>query len=212
MESGNKAAEIFNKYASQYEEKYMQLDLYKDSLNVFIKNLPGKNPHVLDMGCGPGNIMSYILKQKAGYKFMGTDLSPNMLKIAKKNNPSTRFKLLDSRKINEIEEIFNGIICSFCIPYLDKTEVRNLIIDCHELLLPEGIFYLSTMEGPHSISGYVNSSSQEDRLFTYYYKADFLKQVLENIGFKVIHLKSIANPNGKNNKVKDLVIIAEKPK
>lgn len=210
MESGNNAAEIFDKYASQYEEKYMQVDLYKDSLNVFIENLNGNNAHILDLGCGPGNMMKYISDKNPVYKIMGTDLSPNMLKIAEKNNPSARFRLLDIRKTGEIEETFDGIICSFGIPYLNKTEVHQLIKDCYERLQLKGMFYLSTMEGPHSISGNLNSSSQKETLFTWYYEADFLKDTLENIGFKVIHLQRLINPNERNDKVNDLIIIAEK--
>ena len=210
MEARNKAAKVFDKYALDYENKYMKVDLYVDSLNVFIENLKNQKASILDIGCGPGNIMRYLLKRNPGYKLMGTDLSPNMLKIAKKNNPSASFRLLDNRKIKEIEENFDGVICSFCIPYLNKKEVLCLLNDTYELLRPNGIFYLSTMKAPHSMSGYVGSSYRKELLYTWYYETDFLTESIENKGFKIIDVKHIINQEEKNKKVRELVIIAKK--
>jgi trans-aconitate methyltransferase len=57
---------------------------------------------ILELACGPGNITQYIISKRSDFKILGTDLAPNMIELAKINNPSAQFQLLDSRDIRTI--------------------------------------------------------------------------------------------------------------
>ena len=208
MDHSSKASNIFNSLAKQYAEKYMDVNAYSDSFNTFGSLLHPLSPRILELGCGPGNITKFLLNQRTDLNILGTDLAPNMLSIAKKENPTAEFKLLDSRKIDTIEQRFNGIISGFILPYLNKTEVEKLIRDAASLLLPKGIFYLSTMEGEYSKSGFERGSNKAiDPVFMHYYEGSVLKDMLVKSGFEIQYEKRIETNT--QTKANDVMIIAQ---
>lgn len=53
--------ETWNKGASMYQDKFMDLDLYNENYDFFCDSLNKPNSKILEIGCGPGNITKYIL-------------------------------------------------------------------------------------------------------------------------------------------------------
>ena len=189
----------WNKVALMYQEKFMDLDLYDDSYDLFCELIAKKNANILEIGCGPGNITRYLLSKRPDFKIEAIDVAPNMIKLAKKNNPEVNFKVMDCRDIDQLTKKYEGIICGFCMPYLSKEDCAKLIADCSLLLNEGGILYLSAIEGNYTDSGYVTGSSG-DQMFIYYYQSDFLRKHLENNNFKLLKLMT------KNYKTSDSTI------
>lgn len=201
---------IFDKYADAYAEKYMSVSLYADSLNFFVEKLEGQRSQVLDVGCGPGNITRYLLDLKPDLHIMGIDISENMLSIARKNNPEASFKLLDGRKISELDRKFDGIVAGFCLPYLSITELKEFVKHSQGKLKIGGFLYLSLMEDDYEKSGNIGSSSNpNEQLPTYFYQEKDLISLLNTVKLKIIYTERIENCNNNEGR-KDLVIIAEK--
>jgi predicted TPR repeat methyltransferase len=201
------AVSIFDRWANLYQEKFMNVDLYGDSLDLFCKHVK-KNGDVLELACGPGNVTKYILNKRSDLKILGTDLSENMLELARENNPSAVFTKMDCKDISKLNKTYDAIICAFALPYLSKEEAMALIKDASRRLNKDGLFYISTMEDDYSKSGWV-SSSQGDQLFMHYHEAGYIKETLENNGFEIIDLsrKEYAGPDGKP--VTDLLILTK---
>ncbi|MEO7483926.1 MAG: class I SAM-dependent methyltransferase, partial [Ferruginibacter sp.] len=168
-DKSQEASTIFNKYAKEYQEKFMEVNLYKDSLDAFCDLIAKENSKILDLACGPGNISRYLLNQKPGLAIMGIDLASNMVLLAKANNPDATFAVMDCRSIANLTEKYDAVVCAFCLPYLSKKETNKLIIDINSLLNEDGICYISTMEDDHKKSGY-ETSSQGDKVFMHYYE------------------------------------------
>lgn len=100
-----------------------------------------------------------------------------MIELAKRNNPTASFAIMDCRKISKIENKYDGIICGFCLSYLSQKDVENLISDAKYLLNEDGFIYLSFVEGyPHQSDFQVGSSG--DRSYFYYHTLDQLKTQL----------------------------------
>tara|TARA_R110001592_G_scaffold165413_2_gene399789 strand:+ start:893 stop:1489 length:597 start_codon:yes stop_codon:yes gene_type:complete len=173
--------------ASIYEDKFMDLDLYNDTYNFFTEQIPTNNPEILEIGCGPGNITKYVLGKRPDFKLTAIDIAPNMIKLAKKNNPNATFKVLDIRNITTIRQNFNGILAGFCVPYLSQMDCLKLIQDCRKLLSSSGILYISFVEGIYEDSAYQIGSSG-DRVFFYYHSLDFFKNIIETNHFTIIKL------------------------
>lgn len=201
--------ETWNKVAALYQEKFMHLDLYNDTYDIFCSLFKNNNAAVLEIGCGPGNITKYVLEQQPHFKITATDVAPNMIALAQINNPTADFKILDCRTLDTITGKFNGIICGFCIPYLSKKDTEKLLKDCYGLLTNEGILYFSTIKGDHAQSGY-EAASTGDRSYVYYYEEDFFKEELSKNGFKLLHLIEKEFLKSDGTKMINQIFIAQK--
>lgn len=207
MDRSKNAITLFDKLAKLYESKYMNVDLYREGLDLFCGQIPKKNPEILELACGPGNITKYLLQKRPDLKIFGTDLAPNMIALAKANNPEAEFGLMDCRNIKQLAKKYDGIMCGFALPYLSKEEAIQLIADTANLLHPKGILYLSTMSDDYSKSG-IEAASTGDKTFVYYHQADYLTKALEENGFKIILSKYQDYPLKKG--ITDLIIVAQK--
>lgn len=179
----NRYSETFktwNKVALLYQEKFMDLDLYNETYDFICSSLNKPNSKILEIGCGPGNITKYILSKRPDLDIFGIDIAPNMIDLAKINNPNANFAIMDSREISKIETKYDGIICGFCLPYLSQTDAENLIFDAKNLLVNNGLIYISFVEGDPNKSDFQIGSSG-DRSYFYYHTLDKLKtQLLDN--------------------------------
>lgn len=198
----------FNKLADKYQEKYMHMDFYHDTYDKFCSYLTKKNAEIFEVACGPGNITQYLLDKRPDYKVLGTDLAPNMVELAKSNNPSANFQVLDSREIDQLERQFDAVLCGFCLPYLSKQDVAKLIKDSAALLSSDGLIYISTMEDEYDKSGF-QTSSTGDQAYLYYHQADYLTSELEANGFDILDIQRKEFPVELGVAATDLFIIAK---
>ena len=203
------AIDVFDKCANAYQDKFMDLDLYHDSFDVFCNNIKKDNAHILDVACGPGNITHYLLKHRPDFQILGIDLSPKMISLAQKNNPEAEFQVMDCRNISSMNKQYDGLMCGFCLPYFSKEEAIEFIKIASKVLTINGLIYISTMEDDYSQSGFKTSSSC-DTMFMHYHQADYLTQALNDNGFKIIDLRRQVYPSQDDVQTIDLIIIAEK--
>jgi SAM-dependent methyltransferase len=211
MRNIKSAVDIFDKYALSYEDKFMSVEKYHPSLNLFCSLLSRKNASILELACGPGNITKYLLGQQPDLNIIATDLSPAMIKLAQKNNPGISTQLLDCRSILELESVFDAIVCGFGLPYFSKEEALKIIADASISLHSGGLLYLSTMEDDYTKSGYKGSSTDADEgLIMYFHEADYLVEALEKNGFKEVDISRVEYIDHHNEPVVDLIIIGKK--
>lgn len=168
----------WNDIAQLYEDKFMKLELYNDTYQSFCDLLLRPGASVLEIGCGPGNITRHILDINPKLKVLATDISKNMIDLAKRNNPEIEIQILDCRNLHTINTKFDGIICGFTIPYLSRLDCSKLIFDCSHLLTEEGALYLSFVSGDYEKSGFISGSSG-GRVYFYYHELKRIKQELE---------------------------------
>lgn len=178
----------WNNVAELYQTYFMDLDLYDDTYDAFCARLEKPGARILEIGCGPGNITRYLLCKRPDFDLLATDVAPNMVELARKNNPTAQCEVLDCRDLNRLDSPFDGIVCGFCLPYLSKDDCSRLLRDCSGLLNPGGVLYLSAIEGDYARSGYETGRSTENTMFVYYYETDYLTDELHANGFAPIEL------------------------
>jgi 2-polyprenyl-3-methyl-5-hydroxy-6-metoxy-1,4-benzoquinol methylase len=198
----------FNKLADKYQEKYMDFDFYFDTYDQFCELVTNDCATVLEIACGPGNITRYLLSKRPDFRIDGIDLAPRMVELAKANNPTANFRIMDTRAISAINKKFDAVMCGFCAPYLSSEDVVRLIADVHALLKKDGILYLSTMEDDYEKSGF-QTSSDGDQVYIHYHQSEYLSHHLEANGFKIIDIKRKAFPVDKGIPVTDLFVFAQ---
>ena len=208
MDNTKIAIDIFNKLADSYQDKFMDVSLYHDSLNSYCKAITKEKAEILELACGPGNITKYLLEKRPDLRILGTDLAPNMIALAKINNPTADFYLMDCRAITSLNKKFDGILCGFGLPYLTKDEAIQFIKDSSQQLNENGVLYISTMEDDNFKSGF-KTGSTGDQMFQNFHQADYLSVALEENGFTIIHLDRKEYMHNEE-KTTDLIIIATK--
>jgi 2-polyprenyl-3-methyl-5-hydroxy-6-metoxy-1,4-benzoquinol methylase len=209
MDRYKETFETWNKIASLYQEKFMDLDLYNDSYDFVCNSISTDMAKVLEIGCGPGNITKYLLSKRPEFDIYGIDIAPNMIELAKKNNPTASFDIMDSRLIDKLKTKYDVIICGFCLPYLSQSDSKKLIVDCSNLLNENGLMYISFVEG-NPIESDFQVSPSGDRIYFYFHNLDHLLEQLKENNFEQIKLFHVDYTRAENIMDKHTILIVKK--
>lgn len=176
---------VFDKYAKQYAKRYSDMSKYTEMINCFVENC-STDSKVLDICCGPGNLLELILRNFPELSVTGIDLSPAMLEIARERFPYGHFYELDMRCVQELNFQFDRVCCSFGLPYLAIDELPFWLKSIKEKLASKGRIYLSTMIKLKPSSELVFANSGEGKgILTSYYSEDYLRKTLKDWGFTI---------------------------
>jgi trans-aconitate methyltransferase len=190
MENFDLSVQRFDQFAAEYAQRFMDLNAYSDSIDRFCDSIHTYQPAILELACGPGNVTRLLKLRFTESKITAIDLAPRMIEIAKIALPDVDFRVMDVRDISSIPEIFDAIMCSFCLPFLSKADVGKLIADCAERLVSGGVLYLSTMEGNEERAGFEPTSfSGDSEIYFNYHKQSDLEDAFAKSGFEIMHIK-----------------------
>lgn len=208
MEKDKETFETWNNIASIYQDKFMYLDLYNATYDRICDAIRKPQAKLLEIGCGPGNITRYLLSQRPDFDVFGIDIAPNMVELARLNNPGAHFAVMDSRQISSLETKYDGIIGGFCLPYLSQTESSQLIQDAYGLLDDGGLLYLSFVEGDPDLSGFKVGSG--GRVYFHFHRLDDLKAQLIGTGFDEIEVFKVSYQTSATSSEPHTILTAKK--
>ena len=211
MENFDVSVQRFDEFAAEYAQRFLDMNSYSDSIERFCELIGPNEPKILELACGPGNVTRLLKLRFPESRIMAVDLAPKMIEIAQKTLPDVDFRVMDVRKISSLPEVFDAIMCSFCLPFLSNTDAAKLIADCANKLGPGGVLYVSTMEGNEERAGFETTSFSGDAeiYFNYHRQAD-LEQAFMQSGFEVrqVKLQDYIEPDG--SATTDMIFIAVK--
>lgn len=176
MDRYTETFDTWNNIASIYQDKFMKLEVYNDTYDLFCSAIHKPNATILEIGCGPGNITKYLLAKRPDFAIFGIDIAPNMVELAKQNNPTAHFAIMDCRHIHLLDATYDGIIGGFCLPYVSRAESKELIANAYDLLNNNGMLYLSFVEGNPNKSEF-KAGSGGRVYFNYHLLADIGAQL-----------------------------------
>jgi SAM-dependent methyltransferase len=117
MKAYEKLAFFYQKDWGKFSIEYIKL-----LKHIFDKN-KFQPKTILDIACGTGDLLGELHKE--GFEVVGSDLSPEMIKVAKTKNPTIEFYINDMSKI-DLQKSFDVIICPFdSINYLLEDEMLD---------------------------------------------------------------------------------------
>lgn len=210
MDNQLKTIAVYNQYVTAYEQKFMNFDLYNDTFDALLEKIP-PSATLLELGCGPGNVVHYLLKKRSDLKITGIDLAPEMIKRAQEINPSATFHVMDIRNLEEINFKYEVIVAAFCLPYLSYEDLPKFFQHLNTLTTKGSIIYLSCMEGTRVQSGFEKTSFTSDsEMYIYYHQRSSLEEELLKNGFKIVHFYTKDYPETDGTVTTDLIYIAKK--
>lgn len=202
----------WKKLAERYEEKFMDFDLYNDTYTLFCSELSKSNGSILEVGSGPGNITRHLRAQLPDASILATDVSSEMIEAAKKNVENIQTEVLDAREIHTLNQQFDGIMCGFCVLYLDKPGLIKFVESSAALLNSEGIIYLSFVEGDYSDS-YLQADSSgksSDSMTVHYYQESDLLELFENNSIDHVQTIRLSYPLSDGSEQIHLILLGRK--
>lgn len=113
--------------------------------NMIAKQQLPKNAKILDVGCGPGELISNLLKK--GYNVWGVDISRGMIDEATDTIRKTGFRDWNQAAVGDIERLqfednyFDVVIASGVIEY--QKDDRASLLEMHRVLKPNGLMILN---------------------------------------------------------------------
>lgn len=130
---------------------------------------------ILDFGCGSGRDTKYFLEK--GFSVDATDGSSELCAAASKYTGITVKQVLFQDWKSELK--YNGIWACSSILHLNKQELKAVISNIKDALLPSGIFYTSFKYGNFE-------GERNGRYFTDFTEASFKELINEIGGFEII--------------------------
>jgi ubiquinone/menaquinone biosynthesis C-methylase UbiE len=107
--------------------------------------------HVLDAGCGTGVIARYLVDN--GFQITGIDISQRMLDLAKRRVPEATFEIGDMTALQFEDDSFDGILSSYAVFHVPRTEHLALFLDFRRILKKGGALLFSVGARPEPSDG-----------------------------------------------------------
>jgi ubiquinone/menaquinone biosynthesis C-methylase UbiE len=99
---------------------------------------PHQNKKIIDLCCGTGNQLK-ILEKNGFTDLHGLDLSPDMLRVAKKGNHQFSIYERDATKTEFESDSFDLVILSFAIHEKERHIHEQMVAEAHRILKKGGI-------------------------------------------------------------------------
>lgn len=142
---------------------------------------------MLEIGAGTGRDAKDLTD--LGYDYVGTDNSEGLLNIARKRLPNHQFAVQSVYDLS-FPEKFDGFWASAVLLHIPKARINEAMQRTKSAIKPGAIGFISIKdgEGEKVTKHKFDSSSELERLFTYWSKEAFTK-VLSDNGFEVLFYK-----------------------
>lgn len=140
---------IWNFWAKRYDKLWVQDYSLKPTRDYILKAMNEimvkKHTKVLDLGCGPGQLINELSRKFNNLDIMGIDFSEKMLEVSKSRNPLASHMKLDVAELYKLKEKFNIIICTHSLPYYK--EPNKVMSELSKLLKDDGRIFMGFASG-----------------------------------------------------------------
>jgi len=211
MDNFELSVQRFDEFAEEYASRFADISEYVSQISVFCELINAEKPRILELACGPGNVTCFLKERFPESRIIAVDLAPGMIEIARKTLTDIDFRVMDVRRISEIGETFDAVMCSFCLPFLSKDDAAKLIADISALLNKDGVVYLSTMEGDENRAGFETTSfSGDEGIYFNYHRQQDLEDAFTKNGFEIRQVKLQDYIESDGSATTDMIFIAVK--
>ncbi len=179
-----------------------------DQINRFYHLLP-RHPHILEVGCASGRESKYFLKK--GARVVGVDLSKNLLRIAKRENPKARYICANFLHMPIHNNVFDGTFAHAALVHLEKiSEVKKALQEFHRVLKPGGILYVRVKKQMgQAKTAIVSDTLSRHKRFFRYFTQDEMRRYMTKAGFNIVN-SYIKNDGAGRSEIKWVVLIGKK--
>lgn len=185
MDKSKQSVSIYDKIAIKYTELYFNETGDFPFVDKFLNKLP-KNGKILEVGCGAGHFSNYMAEK--GFVVEGIDLSKKFLEIAKEKVPNVIFKYMDMRKLEYLDEEFDGVLSTYALIHIPTDEVVQTLQESFRVLKPGGMIFIAVHKGePDKMVD--EPLKKGEKIFLNQFSKERLSKFVIRAGFKVDYVE-----------------------
>ena len=178
----------YNKDASGYAEKVRGLlggkPYLRASLDLFAELLPESEAGpVADIGCGTGYVTGYL--HDAGVDVFGIDLSVEMVAIARRDHPDSRFQVGTMTDLALADGSLAGVVAFWSVIHVPDPAMPGVLEQFRRVLRPQGLVLVGFHVGDqtrHTSEGYTGRAISVD---SHHRQPSQLSGWLRDAGFSI---------------------------
>lgn len=161
---------------------------------------------VADVGCGTGRLASFLVTQ--GLSPHGIDLSPEMIRVARRDTPGVLFELGDVRDLPFEDASIAGAVCWYSLMYLHSDQRAAAYAELARVIRPGGYLTTAFKVGDGTLRRAGTNLGLGIGFDIYWFAADQVEQWLVDAGFRVVF--SALRPAGDGEEQPQAYVIAQK--
>lgn len=185
MDAG-KIIQCYNKiadaYASAFSFELAQKPLDLLLLDAFARAHP-EGELLLELGCGPGQVAAYLAGLGVG-RIVATDISPEMIRVAKEVHPHLQFETADMLHLPYRDQQFASVVGFYAIVHFNDEDLQRALVEVYRVLKSGGAFLFSFHVGEGTLHRNELLGEQVDIDFHFFSLAAVLRIAVE-AGFRV---------------------------
>lgn len=152
-------SKIWNFWADKYDNLWVQKYSLKPTRKYILQAMSeidsNENVMVLDLGCGPGQLISDLYDKFNNIEITGIDFSEKMLEVSRDRNPQAAHIKLDVAELYRLKGNFDVIICTHSLPYYKEPE--KVMKELNRLLKDGGRVFMGFASGENFYDKFILS-------------------------------------------------------
>lgn len=208
-----KISKVISKYPSKVSRLYVRLRLILFPFENIDKYIPKKGK-MIDVGCGHGIYSLLLANKEKTRNILGYELNPRRVKEANKaakGIKNIKFYVRDLTKDTALQNC-DCIYMIDLLHHIPFNTQKDLLVECYNKLKKGGLLVIKDISDKPKWKYYYNIL--HDKIMTlneklYFKKTKDQKNLLKNIGFKIIEGPKLLK-TGKLNPFPHYVIVCKK--
>jgi len=134
-----------------------------------------------DVGCGTGRLEPYLAAR--GLSPRGADLSPGMVKVARRDHPEFVFDLADVRDLPFEDSSLAGVVCWYSLMYLTPSDRPAAFGELARVVKPGGYLATAHKAGDNQVTRAGRSTNLDVEFDLYWLSPDEMERRVTEAGF-----------------------------
>jgi len=181
--------DCYNKTAKNYAEKYLN-ELSKKHLDqVLLKSFAAENSgrgKLIDLGCGPGQTTKFLADCGVN-DIIGTDISPEMINVARSVNPQLSFEIADMLSSQYPDHCFGSAIAFYSIVHFTYEQLEVAFKEIKRVLVNNGEFLFCFHVG-NELVHLENFLGKPVNIDFYFFEVNRITALIKEAGFEIIDI------------------------
>jgi ubiquinone/menaquinone biosynthesis C-methylase UbiE len=179
------------------------LDLFCESvLRTRLGNAVG------DVGCGTGRLAPYLATK--GLSPRGVDLSPEMIRVARRDHPGFVFDVTDLQQLPYESASLAGVVCWYSLIFLAPAQRPRAFAELHRVVQPGGYVVTAFKAGDGERRRAGRSTGLDVEFDVYWLIPAEMEQRLVEAGFHIVFWGGV--PADEPGASAQGYVLAQKPK